>query len=329
MAALSEAVNRDTDPSQKGERELDARSNRGLASRPPYADAQWYDEDGGVGLRDLFGTLRARIWWIVGSVLLVSAAFAAVAFLMTPVYRATTVLVPAAADRGGDVVGFGGGQLGSLASVAGISLGPRDAETEEALAVLRSRQLTEDFINSKNLIPELFARDWDSARGAWKVDADHQPTPGKAYKYFDEKIRSVVQDKKTGLITIQIDWTDRNESAVWANDLVHQLNDEMRARAIAKADASMRFLEKELQSTATVEARDAIGRLMEAQVKQRMLANVTQDYSFRVVDKATASDRDDPIRPRKKVLIIVGIVLGFAVGVVLALFLGPVSTPQR
>jgi LPS O-antigen subunit length determinant protein (WzzB/FepE family) len=76
----------------------------------------------------------------------------------------------------------------------------------------------------------------------------------------------------------------------------------------------MRFLEKELQSSSTVEARDAISRLIEAQVKERMLANVTPDYSFRVVDKAIPADRDDPVKPQKALLIAVGVLLGLVVG---------------
>ncbi len=68
--------------------------------------------------------------------------------------------------------------------------------------------------------------------------------------------------------------------------------------------------------TSTMEARDAISRLMEAQVKQRMLANVTQDYSFRVVDRAIPPDKDDPISPQKALLLVSGVLLGLAVGIV-------------
>lgn len=272
-----------------------------------------------------FGALLASIvagrWWIIGCVILFTGGFWAAAFMTVPVYRATTLLAPATSERGADVVGFASSALGGLASGLGIG-GPRDAETEEALAVLQSREFTESFVVGKKIMPKLFAGKWDAASGAWKVDEEHQPTPGKAYKYFDKRVRSVLQDRKTGLVTIQIDWTDRNEAADWANELVRQLNTEMRTRAIAKAEASMRFLENELQSTTTVEARAAISRLIESQVKQRMLANVTQDYSFRVVDRAIAADKDDPVKPQKALLVVLGPLVGFGVGVVLVLVFG-------
>ena len=270
----------------------------------------------GVGMSTLFARLLAKRWWILASIVIFTGAFGAIAFTMTPIYRATIVLVPAAADRGADVVGSVTSSLSGLASVAGLSLGPRDAGTEEALAVLESHEFTEKFISEKNLIPKLFAGSWDAANGRWKVGPEKQPTTGKAYKAFDKKIRTVTEDPKTGLVTLQIDWIDRNEAAEWANELVQRLNDEMRERAITKADASMSFLSKESQTTSTVEVQTAINRLIESTVKQRMLAHVTHDYSFRVVDRAIAPDRDDIVKPQKPLLLLVGALLGLIVGVV-------------
>ena len=103
------------------------------------------------------------------------------------------------------------------------------------------------------------------------------------------------------------------------NELVDRLNEEMRRRAVVKADTSMQFLEKELQITATVEVHDAISRLMEAQVKQRMLANVTHDYSFRVVDRAISSDGDEPVSPQKGLLVTAGVLTGLIFGIAFAL----------
>jgi uncharacterized protein involved in exopolysaccharide biosynthesis len=289
-------------------------------------DEQFENE---VDVRALYVRLARRPWWIVASVAVFAAAFGAAAFLMPPVYRATTVLAPSIADRGGDVVGFASGALGGLASAAGLGLGPRDAETEEALAVLRSREFTENFITNKNLMPEFFPRKWNIATGMWQGPPERRPTLAKAYKYFDQKIRAIVQDKKTGLVLVQIDWTNREEAAAWANELVQLLNKEMRARATAKADASMHFLNRELETTSTIEGRAAISRLIESQVKQRMLANVTQDYSFRVVDKAISSDGDEPVKPQKLLLLTVGPLLGLIVGVMFVLLFGSRSSNKK
>lgn len=250
------------------------------------------------------------------------------AFVTVPVYRAAAVLVPASPERGsGGVLGSALGQLGGLASLAGFSVGSGDAETEEALAVLRSRQFTERFIVENNLLPKLFAKKWDASNNKWNVTPGSQPTLGKASEFFSKKIRSVTQDKKTGLVTLQIDWKDRFEAATWANELVQRLNVEMRARAILKADASINFLKNELNATSLLGSQEAINRLIEAQIKHRMLASVSQEYSFRVVDAAMAADADDPIKPNKLLLIVVGPLLGLAFGVALALMLPDKESP--
>jgi uncharacterized protein involved in exopolysaccharide biosynthesis len=271
-----------------------------------------YYVDDGPTLQALFAAVATRRWWVLSTVVLVAAAFSAYALLKTPIYRATTVLAPARAAR----TEGASSAVSGLAAVAGLELGVRNSETEEALAVLRSREFTENFISANNLMPQLFPDKWNPRTGTWKVDDQHRPTLGKAYRLFDKKIRSVVQDKKTGLIAVQIDWRDRRAAALWANDLVQRLNAEMRSRAITRAEASVRFLEKELQTTSTVEVRNAISKLLENEVKQRMLADVTPEYSFSVVDRALPADEDDSVSPKRLAFLITGPLVGFGIGIV-------------
>jgi uncharacterized protein involved in exopolysaccharide biosynthesis len=47
-----------------------------------------------------------------------------------------------------------------------------------------------------------------------------------------------------------------------------------------------------------------------------MYADVTEEYSLRVVDRALPSDADDPLRPRKALLVAIGFITGLVVGVV-------------
>ncbi len=265
-----------------------------------------------LSVREFIDVVMARRWWVIGTVLLFTAAATTAAFLIAPTYEATVVLVPANTERVGESLGASAvGQLGGLASVVGLNLNSRGSATEEALAILRSRQFTEAFISDRQLMPELFAGKWDAERKQWKASIEGQPTLAKANKYFDKKIREVTQDKKTGLISLRVIWKDRNEAADWANDLTRRLNEEMRARALRREDLAVGFLNHELQSTTEVVARDAIGRLIESELKQRMLANVTQEYAFRVVDRAMPPDSDDRVGPQRVQLIVGGAIAGF------------------
>jgi uncharacterized protein involved in exopolysaccharide biosynthesis len=278
-----------------------------------------------LDLRALMCLFWARRFWILICVTSFVALATFEAFHITPEYRAKVVLVPASAERKSVSSSLNSAlsQLGGLASLAGINVGSSDAETEEALAVMRSRQFTGDFISDKQLLPELFQNRWSASTQQWKADGKPAPTVSKGYEYFDKRIRSIIQDRKTGLVTLQIDWKDRNEAAAWANELVDRLNAEMRARAIAKADAELGYLEKEQTTTIQVPTRDAISRLIEAEIRQRMLADVTREYAFSVVDRASAPDADDPIRPNRQLIIIAGLIVGVTVGALGAIIAQP------
>ncbi len=164
-------------------------------------------------------------------------------------------------------------------------------------------------------MPLFFRRKWDERAGKWKVSVKRQPTEADASKYFDRRVRSVTEDKKTGLITLRIVWRDREVAAAWANELVARLNSEMQHRAITQADASLGFLKKELEETNVVDTRVAINRLIENQINQRVLANVTAEYAFRVIDHALPADEDDVVRPKKFLMVLIGAFLGFLAGI--------------
>jgi uncharacterized protein involved in exopolysaccharide biosynthesis len=268
-------------------------------------------QDEGLVIHRLWG----KRWWILVSTFLFTGAATFAAYLMTPIYRASTVMISATRELNseGSVSGLLG-QVGSLASLAGITVGTGDSEVEEALAVLKSRQFTEKFISEKNLMPELFARKWDQQRERWRVSAIDQPTLGDGFKEFDENIRTAVRDKKTGLFILQIDWKDRYEAAAWANELVQRINAEMRTRVISNSEASMGFLQKELDKATDIGTREAIYRLIESQIKRRMLASATQEYAFRVIDKAMAPDVKDTVRPVKILIVLLGLVFGATFG---------------
>jgi uncharacterized protein involved in exopolysaccharide biosynthesis len=275
-----------------------------------------YDADEAVDLWATVAKVCAHPWWLAGSVVLFTALFITAAFELTPVYRASTTLIPAKSDSTSDTGGGGlGGGIGGVASLVGINLGQNDSLTEEAMGVLKSREFNQAFIEDRHLMPVLFAKLWDAQTGKWKVDEKHQPTPSRAFRLFDKKIRSIVPEKKTSLLTLNIDWTDRTAAADWANDLVKRLNLEMRKREMARADSAVTYLEKEFETTTAVATREAIGHLIEIQVKQRMLASVTEEFAFRVIDHATPPDRDDRHFPNRFLMAVAGPIVGLVVGI--------------
>jgi capsular polysaccharide biosynthesis protein len=90
---------------------------------------------------------------------------------------------------------------------------------------------------------------------------------------------------------------------------------------MGEIDKNMRFLNQELQAAQVVELRTAIAQVMQAQVSERMLASVRQEYALKIIDPALPSDADRPVRPRKVLYCALGLsagsFLGFAFGLIL------------
>jgi uncharacterized protein involved in exopolysaccharide biosynthesis len=266
-------------------------------------------ESSDIDLRTLLRLVWERRLLVMVIVAGFAGAAAAASFLITPIYRATTVAVPVEVDKG--ALGFDSAlsQFGGLAALAGISLDSASTAVEETLAVLRSRRFTEEFIRDKDLLHILFTEE--------QLLEEDGPGLFEAYRIFNQEVRVVSRDTRSGLVSIQIEWKDPVLAAEWANTLVGRINTEMQNRAITEANESLGFLERELSTTTIVDTRDAIGRLIESQVNQRMLANVTEEYALRVVDEALPPDIDDPVRPQRLFLAAISGAVGLMVAILI------------
>lgn len=270
-----------------------------------------------VDLSGLFEQLWKGRWRLTSASLLGAALAAVVAFATTPIYRATTVLIPVRADRSGLELPMTmlAGSLGGLADFSGLARGAGQQRVDEALAVLRSRQFTERFIREQGLLPTLIRR------YSWLWWAGTEPTAARAVRVFNEKVRVVIQDPRTTLVTIHMDWDDPVRAADLADAQVDLLNAEMRSRALYEIDAALSRLQEELDRSAVLETRNAINRLVQAQINRRLLARATPEYVFRRISPAIEPDRtEDRIRPRTPYLVGAGALAGAAIGALAVLY---------
>ncbi len=238
------------------------------------------------------------------------------ALLMKPVYRAEVVVAPT--DATGVMSGLAG-QLGGLASLAGLPLG-QDDHRAEAMGVLHSRLLMQRLIERQQLLPVLFEEKWDAVAKNWRAGTK-PPTMGDALRLFDQNILSVRTDLKSSLVTVRIEWRDRKLCAEWAAMIVDMANEEMRRRAVEESTASLAVLEREFAAAENVSLRNAISNLMEAQMKSRTLAEVRKQFAFKVVDPPLVPDADKRVRPTRTLIVIVGGLFGALLAVVVAALL--------
>lgn len=275
-------------------------------------------EDDSIDLFELWATLVTGWKIILLCTLIGSGAVVAYALTSPLIYRAELTAMPA--DEGGNKGAGLAAQFGGLADLAGVNVGG-SASKAEALATLKSRSLIDEFIKQNELLPILFPKAWDAERKTWGADVKNPPSARSAYSLFAEKILSVNEDKKSGLITVGIEWTDRQLAAVWANELITRTNQLMRTRAIAEAQKNIDFLNQELRKTSVVEIQQTIYRLLETNLKTISVASAREQYAFKVIDPAVASDANKPIKPKKRVIAVAGTLAGLFLGIFIVMLL--------
>lgn len=268
-------------------------------------------------IRKLTVTLYRRRWWIFSCTVFFTLVAGVISFMVTPTYLAETTLVPA---QNGSGSGFGPSalaQLGGFAGIVGLAGADKPLVTE-AIALLKSRQFTEDFIRDKNLLPVLFANKWDSKSNRWKPGVK-VPDLWDGYLIFDRRIRFVEKSDRTGVITLRIEWRNPVQAAAWANSLVRRVNEQMRQRALEQSAKTLRYLSAELKKTNIVVVQNALQNLIETNLKQEAFADVTTDYVFTVVDPAAPPDSWYKLRPHKSIYVITGFFFGFIISVLTAM----------
>lgn len=285
--------------------------------------AEQYDDE--IDLRELFSVLWAGKKLIVG----ITAIFALVAVfyaLSIPnQYRATAIVSPAQ-DGGGGLSGALG-QLGGLASLAGVSIGAGESsEAQVAQEIMRSRGFIEEFISENNLAVEVFAaKGWDMASNQLDIDSDLYdvgssqwvrdipkgkvlvPSGWELFKKFSEMF-SVSDDKKTGMVSISVEYFSPQLAKEWVDRLVIGINQHMQSRKLEKVNINIQYLEAQIEKTSIAEMREVFYTIIEEQIKSKMLAEASPEYAFVTVSPAMVPEEKS--QPKRALICILGTLLG-------------------
>ena len=267
-----------------------------------------------------------RSWkvWLTTS-LLGAIAVAAISLTLPNVYRARTLIAPVQQGNGGAPAGLGG-QIGSLAAIAGFDLGGSGSRKQEFLATLTSEQLARDFVVSENLMPVLFSENWDAANNRWREDKK-PPTLEAGVRKLTMDVVFISENRANGLVTVTAEWYSPVLAAHWASRIVEMANEHIRADAKRRAESSIEYLNKELEKSNVVELRQSISRLIEQQVNDAMLANVQREYAFRTIDPAVPPDRKSG--PKRAAMTAVGGGIGLIVGLLAVLLRRSLTSAGR
>lgn len=238
------------------------------------------------------------------------------------------LLAPAQDDAG--VSGISG-QLGGLASLAGISLGSGGAnQTIVAREVLQSRAFLAEFIRRHELEVALMATEaWSDKSQQWVYNLDVynpetgewladdkgeslKPTDWDLVKTFREDHLSVSENKDNGMITLSIRSLSPPAAEQWSEWLVTDINEHMRQQDVTKANARIEYLEGKLDETNVAGMQQVFYQLIESETRTVMLANAQKEYVFETVDPAVVPQ--EKTEPKRALICIVATALGGILG---------------
>jgi uncharacterized protein involved in exopolysaccharide biosynthesis len=248
--------------------------------------------------------------WIILACVVASVAVAVGYYLRaTPWYSAQVTLLPAEAKSSTGMAG----QVSSLTGALGLRSMISSSTKPEPLAVLRSRDFAERFISERNLESVLRPQ---VSHGLFNRGTP--PDSRSVTSFFLRKVIAVMEDRKTGLVVLEVSWVDADLAAEWANALALQINAQMRANALAEAESNAKYLREEMAAASQVAIQQALGRLMQDQLENLLLARGNTEFAFRVIDRAHAPL--GPVSPQPLPLLLAAVAFGFILSLAIVLY---------
>ncbi|RBP83290.1 LPS O-antigen length regulator [Marinomonas rhizomae] len=302
---------------------------------PPQA---YRPQDDEIDLKELFLALWKGKWIIILMTTLFAVGGVLYALSQPNTYKAEAVLASASDSQSGGLAAMAS-QFGGLASLAGINLGGGGIDSKGiALATLQSRQFLNAFIHKYDLLVPLMAGEkWNESTDTLQLDPElydaqskvwvrevapgksSEPTDWEAYKEF-KKIIAVSESKDTGLVTLSITHLSPTIAKQWVDWLVVDLNAWVKEESLGETRRNIGYLEEQIERTSISDMQSVFYQLIEEQTKNLMLAQVQDEFAFKIIDPAVVPE--EKAGPKRALICVLAVLLGgmLGMGIVLIRF---------
>jgi len=292
--------------------------------------------DDEIDLKELFTVL-----WKGKLVITLITGFAAVcvvlyALSLPNIYKSKALLAPKGESGAGGLAGLAR-QYGGLARLAGVNIGGGGGGSSKSVMAqqkIKSLDFFTRHLYEKIVVDLMAVSHWEAATGAlvyapgvfdhksqtWLREVSYplqaKPSAQEAHKAFLARL-SLSEDQKTSLVTIAIQHQSPVVAQAWVTLIIEAVTEELRGSDVEEAQGSIAFLEEQRKQTSLVSLDEVFAQLIEEQTKTIMLANVSKDYVFNVIDPAVVPELKS--EPNRAQICILGTLLGGMLGVLLVL----------
>jgi len=266
-----------------------------------------FEDADGISLSNIFNIFRSNIRLFIIIVATITSLTIVYSLLLPNVYQAEVIAIAAEETSRPNPVR---NSFSGIASIAGISIpsGPAD-KVQTSIEIAQSKKFNILFAKSENLLPILFEEDWDDATNTWNENLEPSDL---AIQSELKSHYSISYDKRDGIIRFTFNWDDPVLAAMYANNFVTSVNNYIREDEISEAEKSIDYLKREIEKTSIVDIKNVLNLLIQDQLQTTMLANVREDYAFKVIDPAMVPKTR--IKPQRRQMVIIGFMLGILIG---------------
>jgi LPS O-antigen subunit length determinant protein (WzzB/FepE family) len=225
------------------------------------------------------------------------------------------------------------GQLGGLASLAGVSIdGGGINELKIAQEVMKSWAFINDFIEYNDLAVEVAAANgWEQQSNILSIDQNiyssserkwisdsGPPTSYDLYQAFLEKL-SISVDGDGQLTQVSIEHYSPYVAKKWLDLYVSSINIYMQERKVDKVSRNIGYLNAQIEKTSLAEMQGVFYSVIEEQIKSKMLAEASPEYVFVTVGHSMVPEKKS--KPQRSSIVILSTIFGGVVAVFVVLFM--------
>lgn len=261
------------------------------------SNISYSDQD--INVQELLSVIWAQKLLIILATLFAGFGSIIYSLSLENEYTSQAILTLAGQEAQSGSMGGSSGQLGGLASLAGISVGGTSNKAALAIKTIESRDFLKHLLQFEGVLSTLvgikqYNQKTQEVTYEDGFSSETTLVPDdllflEIYKAFRGTI-NLSDDSKTGLISLSV--TSKSPKAAYdlAIIILRELNNVYRAEALEESSKALSYLNNKLSSTMQNEVKKSMSQVIESQLKIQMFANIRENYLLKPFDNAFIPD---------------------------------------
>ena len=245
-------------------------------------------------------------------------------------YKSTAILMPTSQSSSGSLSRLAS-QLGGIAPLIGVQMQGSENKSLIALELMKTWGFLESFIERNKLQVEVYGViGWDESKNELVIDKSLydveqaswveldsgeslEPTSWDLFETLADKIQVSVDDS-SGLVSISVEHYSPHVAKKMVELLVVSINRHMQALDKEEAIKSIKYLKAQIGKTNIAEMHSIFYELIEEQTKKLMLAEVSEEYVFKVLSQPKIAEKKS--KPKRALMLIMHVALASVISII-------------